>query len=406
MYNFKNCGNTYLFTFGDLIFTLSRIYAHKDGVTKCQLQVTTTHKNYNPHILLDTFTLNSSRSRVELKNRLSTRYKEPFDWDSTLENICVRTLAELDKGEPVDDVLPEDEVPAIEYLIEPLIYKGLPNMIYGDGGSCKSSLAIALCLFVSGVTNPFHWQVTKAKPLYLDWEADRHTFKRELSRLCNGLSAPGIPIKHRNMNKPLPNDIEQIERIIKENGIDFLVIDSLGLAAGSDNLKDPEAATKYYSALNYLGVTSLTLAHPPKKQADISYESSVYGSAFFKYLTRNQWEMRKTAEPDSEEAMLGLFHRKVNYGSLRKPIAIKFEYTDQLINMSLGNVNDVEDFISSLSMEMQIRHHLLKTGKQTIQQIAEGINSKKGIVAVILNRMEKKGKVVHMGKEWGYTENA
>ena len=162
---------------------IDRFKEHHDGRITAEVIFKTDLPDMSPHIAQTQLNLLSARSKKDLIKDLNDQFH--LEFASIVEQLCVISLVNYRRGEPVREVCSEDNVPEPEFLIEPLIYKGKPTLLYGEGGTGKSNLAmaLALCTELPFYDNPLHLVPEKATSLYLDYESDELEFKRRLSAL-------------------------------------------------------------------------------------------------------------------------------------------------------------------------------------------------------------------------------
>lgn len=180
------------------------------------------------------------------------------------------------------------------------------TVLFGPGGVGKGSLA---CSWIARLV------ADGRRVLILDYESHDGEWARRLGGL--GADLDGIlylaPLKERMGS--LWHGIEDIATIIRDGEVDYVVIDSAVAAChGSDVLK-PETAALYMSAVQQLGVPSLTLAHVTKLH-DARYP---FGSVFWHNFTRVTWSLMEKGED------ILLSCRKVN--NYRRPGAQTVEMT-------------------------------------------------------------------------------
>src|SRR5262249_24710288 len=151
--------------------------------------------------------------------------------------------------------------------------------------------------------------------LILDWETCRAEHEDRLAAIMGGLGLSEPPrIYYRPMSRALADDIVTIRRELARVGTGLLIVDSLAPACGSEP-EGADAAIRTLNALRTLPATKLVIAHVSKAAAEARGPSKAFGSAFVMNLSRNCWEIRK-AEEETEDLVIGCFHRKVNRGRL------------------------------------------------------------------------------------------
>jgi hypothetical protein len=232
----------------------------------------------------------------------------------------------------------------------------------------------------------------------LDYEDDEKNFNKRWSALWRGfrnqVEAP-VPILYRRMVSPLYDNVDQVQRIVYDNRIKFVIVDSLGPAARG-NLNDAEPAIRYYEALRTLKTTSLTLAHTSKDP--LSRNRTIFGSVFFTNLARAVWECKADGE---DPTIVSLKRTKANLSKREATLGFSVTFTDDTIKIQKADLRD-SPLSGELPLPLQIEHHLLKDGPQTAREIAAALNKNEDTVQVTLSRMEKKGRVVKLeGHRWG-----
>jgi hypothetical protein len=380
---------------------VTRLHSTSDGGLKGELLITTSAEGYAPHIHLGQFNFSASRSRKELAKQLETVY--PIDWEALLEQLVVRTIEMVRKGEPIEDILADNEsLEPPRYLVEPFIVENYPNVIFGDPGSFKSTISLVLMALVTlpWRDNPLHLTTPdKSVPLlFLDWETDKSTISWQLSCLQRGMDTGIIPIKYRRCSVPLYNDLEQIQNAIVENKIEFIVIDSLGLACGGE-LNEAGTAIQFFTALRQLKVTSLILAHTSKDK--LSQNKSIYGSVYFEAQARNIWHARKRQEPG--ESDLDLILRNTKSPPFRKKyqdMSYHVSFDDTSMKVKTQDPRTVAEFLETMGTQPRIID-LLKSGPQKPADIARALDLTENNVRVVLSNLKKSNEVVKIGDGYG-----
>ena len=93
-----------------------------------------------------------------------------------------------------------------------------PSILFGDGGTGKSTIALYLAgeLEKRGIST-----------LYLDWELDEHDHRHQLERLFG----PDMPdVKYHRCERPLSIEVEGLTEKICTTGVEFVICDSVAFA--------------------------------------------------------------------------------------------------------------------------------------------------------------------------------
>lgn len=381
---------------------VTRIKAHSDGRVIGEILIETTLPGTKQHIHQAQFNFSSTATRDKLATTLEKQYPSLFDWKSILESLSVHMLRLSREGEPVIELDNTAESKPPEYYLEPLILKGCANVIYGEKEMGKSTIAqiATICLIM-----PWHTVIDFISPekpvntLYLDWEAESSIAQWNFKRLKNGHDLPPLKYSYVHCSLPLAEDLEKINNIIEQKGIEVLIIDSMGPAAGV-KLSTDEPAIRLFQALRQLNTTSLLVGQTSKSQDD--KKKTLYGSTFFEYLARNIWQVRSIR--DKDRLTCGLFHEKSNYTRRHKPIGIEICHYDDSIIIDRCEPETIPEMLERMGWETRILQALTK-GALTQKELSSEMiadEKDKGTINTYLNRLKKKGKVVNLdGHTWG-----
>ena len=255
------------------------------------------------HVKWSRENLTSSRTRDMLAKSLSLTNGD-VRWGDVLERSFVAIVGVVRQGEPEEFVQPEAHTaPTILMLVDPLAPEGQATVLFGPGGSSKSYVATALAASVASGREvvPGMTPRTSGPVLYADWETDRDTFARRLSRVAAGAGLGGqIGVYYRRCRRPLGDDVEPIAEIIARRGVILIIVDSVEMAsgAGGEWSDANDRALRMFGALRLLGVTSILVDHVSKAELDRTrrYGMSPYGSIFKGNLARSVWELRRSEE--------------------------------------------------------------------------------------------------------------
>ena len=278
---------------------------------------------------------------VQSCSQLAKRLKEnvELDWQTVLTYVSTLTFQEHRRGEPVVPIGKRPASTRIAYQLYPLLEKGQATTIYAPGGCAKSYLAdyfaILIQLGYTGLDSSRFGLIPEATNcLYLDWESNKEDHERRVWAIKQGL---GIKTEdcffYRFCEQPLASDIHALQRLVTENDIGFVIIDSQMAASGYG--PDPaQQASVFYNALRSLRCTSLTIDHVSKSDwANSSAEATgPYGSVVKYNRARSVFEIKKAQEPGNDFLELSLKHIKHNEGKLLKPTGIRIDFNQDRDN--------------------------------------------------------------------------
>jgi len=378
-----------------LIINISRVHSHTDGRITGDVQLIFEATNHQEPSF--SFNFSSSQTRKQLSKSFNEKYPEQ-QWQGIIDELCrqVQRLALV--GEPVKELWTSDDVKPPEYLLEPILLKDLPTIIFGEKGVTKSTLALVLYLILTlpWYDNPLELIAPKysVKTAYLDWELPGHIAQWSLKKLQQGMGIPPLPLYHRRCRVPLADDIEAIQKYLGQMKAEVVIIDSLARACGGDLLKDTENINRFFNALDKLNITSLIIGQTAKTEK--TKQRSIYGSSMFSYYSRSIWELCKNESVGEDEFSVALFHRSSNLTKLQKPMGFHFNFNENSTTISREAVS-YSEFYQKASFQLAIREEL-KSEPLTIEELAErtGENEKD-----ILRELRKMRNVKRQGNKWG-----
>jgi len=352
-------------------------------------------------IYMASISLYDQRSRKEIVDYLM--HSHPLaDWNSILHHIAAIVDSHSEKTGVIVDLaahVPESLSP---YLVYPLVRQSQSTVLYADGGSGKSTFALAVAAtgatqatFIPGVTNTAQRPI---KTLYLDWEADSDDVSKMLKELSRGaqVKIPDGHIHYQNMSGAFIDHVDDLVETIVQNDIDLIIVDSLVASAGGD-VTDAEAARFFHNAVRSLNVASIGITHTNKSDG-------LYGSRFFWNLARQVFRLTSVSEPETNP-VLGLYHEKSNRSKLIAPVAYDVEY---------GNAESDNAFIKYVAQDIQtvpelakgtsLRDRLIglmRNGSMTIEQLADRTGAPDNVILATLERMtDTFVRVAGMGNAW------
>ncbi|MDP3766949.1 MAG: AAA family ATPase, partial [Dehalococcoidia bacterium] len=271
------------------------------------------------HVYQSRFNLSSGPDRDKLAVTLSKR-DDRKPWRDLIEIACTETLRLYREGEPIVD-LRDTKVTPQKHLIERLLPLGETSVLYGDGASAKSFLALACGVAArTGIPiGPFR-ATQQAGVLYLDWETTAEEQRERLGRICAGLGVEVPMIHYRPMWRALAEDSQYLRTEVDKLGVGLVIVDSIAPAVGGD--VDSAGVISFFNGLRSFGseVTRLVLSHVSKQVREQEHGlGDPFGSVFVLNFARSAWAVQRTTEAGGEAIEVGLFHRKVNRGPQQQP---------------------------------------------------------------------------------------
>lgn len=243
-------------------------------------------------------------------------------WPDILETAFRLAVEGYRAGEPLErlmDPLPDD---AADYAIDPLLVAGDPTLIFGEPGKGKSWLALMAALALDiGPGAPYPFRVVQQhRVLYLDYEWRRRPHHWRATML--GATPEGCGIYYHRSDRSLISGIDGLRRHVRDEGITYLVIDSIAAALGGDPM-DASLVIPFGNAVRSLGVGSLWIGHPPKN----GDAKTVFGSQFWTAQIRSGWQVERAADLPPNVIKMALHHRKANdIPEAAQPLAFRLDF--------------------------------------------------------------------------------
>lgn len=294
--------------------------------------------------------------------------------------------------------------------VEKIVQTGQITTLYGPPGAGKGWIAVAIAVHVAlGI--PFCGLVTrKMKPLYLDWEADIWTFNARMQAVCEGLGIDPIEIGWLHPKGTLPKQAHRLAQAIAEGGYDFIIVDSVGMAAGSpgEHGSYEDQALALGEALALLGVnlSILLIDHVSAEGAKEKLAGKAIGAYRKHMIARVGWEVRKVQTQDTDEQFTTMTHTKFNNTREFKPIGVEMRFESderdraKRITFKRRDVMDVPGAIEQLSLPDRVLAEL-RFGRATTPELCSRLGVSSGTMRSCLGRLEAQGKVRGYGPEFG-----
>ncbi len=367
----------------------NKLRASDDGI-KCELEVclengSSSFKHRTNYNLL-------SNSAFTSVTKTLSSFNEEIQWSNHMRTFNNIVIENVRSGRielcSVDDVKP------VTYLYYPFVMENVPNMVYGFGGTGKTTFATWLCseLAKKGLT-----------ALYLDWENNKRKVISTFVKIAGeGFYLPYMSCKN-HISQEIDTIISAIEEYERSNGkIDLAIIDSAGLACGGKELNSASTATDFYNHISLLGITTLIIHHTSKDKEDVENKSS-YGTIYFENPARNIFEL--TQESLDGCMVLSLQHKKSNETSLiQDPIFLKVSFLPDKLEVDVVSGQQYETlFWQKIPAPQRVYKTLKREGKPlTAQEISKKTNIQPIKLKQVLDSLLVKNKVAKTldGERW------
>jgi hypothetical protein len=372
---------------------LTAIHENGDGV---HAELAVSHDGVDVH--WGRLGLASTQAREGVVRKLDSIVRGA-PWRSILETTCRETVRSL-RATSATVTLRGRRAAGPAYLVDPLLPLNAITVGAADGGQGKGHLAVRLALAVKHRIPLAEgmFATTSAEVLYLDWESDKDDLDDRLYRHARGAQLDAAQIHYRRMYRALSEEAAALRADVSRLNIGFLIIDSLAPACGPEP-EGADAAIRTFGAIRSLGpLTVLCLAHISKASADQRGPARPFGSVFVQNLARSVWELRR--DPESDDLLIGLYHRKVNRGRLSKPLALRFRFTADAITLGPADIQEAPELAARTSVTTQVLA-ALRTGAKTAPALADELGLPAETVSRTLRRLGKPdtNKVVRLSTE-------
>ena len=327
--------------------------------------------------------------------------KTKGSWDDRIEQLTgIVEQALLDIAPPV--ILAKMPDPGgTEWLMAPLLESHEHTVIFAEGGSGKSviALAIAVAAATKVPTISGLFPATLVPVVYLDWETRWQTHRTRLGRLAQGRAVP-MPdnLYYQRMMGTISDQIEQLKLFVRSKAIGLVIVDSIGAACGG-NLNDDYTAITYNAAIRVLelaGATVLSLAHVPKDKLN---QLSPIGSVYFTNMPRAVWKLVSDRQPGENTTDLVLSNTKTNNVALAKEIGLRLEWTADAVRFYRQDPREVPALAVHMNNVDRIAY-VLRHGRLTAEQIAAETEIKLATVKATMYRWKDR-RFTQAGEEWG-----
>ncbi len=334
--------------------------------------------------------LMSSSSRDTFRRALERRDSE-VDWQARIEQVCVLVVEAYRAGDPLSLLEPQLRDAKEAYFLDPLIPTGVPTLLYGDGATGKSYIANAISRSMAlGI--PFAGMSARESTVaYLDWEWDEEEHSDRLFRLGSD-----VTYFYRQCTVPLAMQTRVLSRLLDKNGIDFLIVDSLGYACGGD-IRDPDVVIAFFTALRQLGRTCLVVHHVPKENKE------PYGSVYIRNSVRSAWYLLRSTLPEEGGFAVALQHNKSNRGQKQQPIGLQFTFTETETKIVRTDAQKIPELAEGMSLRERI-FSILKDQPMKAEDIVDALGARKAQVAARLTDLKQAQKVTNVSGLWAILE--
>ena len=329
--------------------------------------------------------LSSLSNREQFRRQLDEMYGKQ-EWTAKLNRAC-QLARDNFRQRDKSVVLLEAPPLLLEYLVRSFLLGDGSTILFGQGGSAKTYLALLMAICIS-LGLPFLGRdVRQTAVLYIDYESSAWRLRQRVERLLQGMgmanSLPAI-FYWPGRGVPLADMVPALQRKIVRDDIGAIFVDSAVLAAGADPER-AETAARYFNALDRLYLPSLTIAHVTK-QDDDRYP---FGSIFYHNSARLTWNV-KLVHDEGNVAHLGLHNRKANDDKPESSFGLRlsFEPGGGAVTFRREELASIPELSKGLPLKQRILE-ALKQGAMTVEGLAGELGEKDATVRTRLNDLKE-----------------
>lgn len=338
------------------------------------------------------FNVASLTTRSSTAKYLAGRTADYSGWPTILERFCRAVLRLEEDGEPIEELDAGATLERRDPLIAPWLPELVATTIFGPGGGGKSTIAAAAAVAVTTGAPILSWAPRIGGVLVLDWEADRDAWHSRVAAVARGSDVDAPRLFYRRCNAPLYRDTERLSRVVADDGIRLLIVDSMTLALGSGGDRgDPnDVVVRLYEALRQIAVTTLIVDHVSGENVrnDRTGARPIGGVSKLN-LVRSAWELRGEDAPvlPGQERQILLKHRKVNDGP-RLPdqgigVTWSLDFSSCVLRRCEVTAPDLEPHAGTTSDRM---HRLLASGPLHASEVAHQLGVSQSTIRSDLRR--------------------
>jgi hypothetical protein len=368
-----------------------------------------------PHLHQTRLNLHSTQTKERLAGYLAKRTAAAdLPWDKLIEQFAVAVIRQERDGEPVQMVGRMATAFRARDLIEKLLPGSKPSIWFGPGAAGKGWIATLACVCVAEGLPLAGLEVRKGVPFYMDWEDNPYTIDERIKAVAKGLGLPEPPqFAYRKCRRTLPKDLNTLMRMVDDAGADFIVVDSVGLAAGAAGESGYEnVALGLFEAIRLFEPRTVLLIDHVTGAAAAGPDAKLAGKAFGSIYKMNEaraaYEVRSEQEDESGVIHQGWYHAKYNHTKRYAPLGLRLEFgptavsggPPEWITVTREDVRDSPGLVQNLTVQEQIAA-VLRGGALSTKDIATMTGLGEAVVRTKLNAHKGRRFYQTQAGEWG-----
>ncbi len=294
-------------------------------------------------VMYEHLNLLSGSTRASLVKRVAERAGSvDLDWAAVVDEIVHATLQLHTAGAPL--VALADLPPRVDPgpRLDPILPAQTAIVLFGAGGTGKSTLAAAVGVSVaSGIVVVPGWVPRKAPVLLLDWEEEDYIVKDRVAAIARGANLPVLPgdLLYRRMAGRLADEADTVARLVAEEGVGLLVVDSVGAAMGTVGEGDhADSANRLFDAVRHINTTALLVDHVSGENIGKRDVRKPYGSVYKENRSRGTFYVACTTVDDDGRVLVVTNAKPLASRAQLAPVALRLSYDEATIAFSEATV--------------------------------------------------------------------
>lgn len=372
-----------------VVLRFSRLSFHDDSL-RGWLDVQSRWPTGPQRVYSGVFNVSGPRARTDMAKYLRERCPDVSDWTELLELSSMRVIHALQEGSPTYRMGQVERREHGRFRIEPIAFEKLPVIWFGRGGSGKSLVALAAAAGVHANIDIIGLPLLTGPVLYCDWELDEVTMQSQLELLSAGHQMDIPDIHYRPCLSPLYQEAESIARYIDREGIELVVVDSLGFACGGDK-NSQEVAMRMFGAMRPWRVAVICIDHMAKGED----ANTPYGSAYFENSVRATWRVK--GQMEAHDLHVSMSIEKTNLGKY-PPVGFRFRFDDvanpSYVTCEPEDVREMPEEIrgEKLNQSIRVKTAIVEAGvAMTVGDIASATGVPLRSVRTVCDRLVESG---------------
>jgi len=284
----------------------------------------------------------------------------------------------------------QKEFPEPEFIIDGLLPEGF-SLLVGLPKTGKSYLALHIGLAVaSGGVALGYFECKRRNVAYLALEENERRLQTRAKELLKESEIPENFYYELTWDR-FPMGLEPLREYIRENKVEFLIVDTLARIVDTNGKKGGNAYIEDYRMVEPLadlylqeGVSILAIHHRRKTESDEDWTLDFSGSTGITAVADNLVLLKRARGEKKAEL-------KIRGRDLVNDIEMALEWDDKI--GFYRYVGDLDAVIES-EQKKQIINYLKDAEEAKPSEIAKETGLKIGVVYTVLNRLREDGKVV------------